>query len=68
MGFKEGRMNIKKDINNIHDKSYKDLFSNKEVFINLIQNFVKTPWESKLKEENLELVNKSYILFDYEEL
>lgn len=68
MGFKEGRMNIKKDINNVHDKSYKDLFSNKEVFINLIQNFVKSPWESKLKEENLELVNKLYILFDYEEL
>ncbi|MFL0194288.1 Rpn family recombination-promoting nuclease/putative transposase [Clostridium sp. WILCCON 0269] len=61
-------MNIKKDINNIHDKSYKDLFSNKEVFINLVQNFVKNSWSDELREENLELVNKSYILSDYEEL
>jgi hypothetical protein len=26
-----------KNNNNIHDKSYKDLFSNKETFLNLIQ-------------------------------
>lgn len=61
-------MNIKKDINNIHDKSYKDLFSNKEVFIKLIQNFVKSSWGEELRKENIDLVNKSYILSDYEEL
>lgn len=68
MHFEEVRMNIRKDINNIHDKSYKDLFSKKEVFINLVQNFVKNSWSDGLREENLELVNKSYILSDYEEL
>ncbi len=26
--------------NNVHDKSYKDLSSNKETFLNLIQSFV----------------------------
>ena len=53
--------------NNIHDKSYKDLFSNKETFLNLIQSFVSNTWENKLTKENLILVNKSYILSDYEE-
>ena len=62
------KMNIKKDINNIHDKSYKDLFSNKELFISLIQNFVKSSWGKELSKENITLVNKSYVLSDYEEL
>lgn len=53
--------------NNIHDKSYKDLFSNKETFLNLIQSFVNNTWGSKLTKENLTLINKSYILSDYEE-
>lgn len=53
--------------NNIHDKSYKDLFSNKETFINLIQSFVSGTWGNKLTKDNLELVDKSYVLSDYEE-
>lgn len=61
-------MNLKKDINNIHDKSYKDLFSNKELFLNLIQNFVKSSWGKELNKENIILVDKSYVLSDYEEL
>ena len=52
---------------NIHDKSYKDLFSNKETFLNLIQSFVSNTWGNKLTKDNLVLVNKSYILSDYEE-
>lgn len=52
---------------NIHDKSYKDLFSNKDTFINLIQSFVNDTWGAKLTKENLELVDKSYVLSDYEE-
>ena len=53
--------------NNIHDKTYKDLFSNKETFLNLIQSFVSDTWGKKLTKDNLVLVNKSYILSDYEE-
>jgi predicted transposase YdaD len=53
--------------NNIHDKSYKDLFSNKETFLNLIQSFVSDTWGKKLNKDDLVLVNKSYILSDYEE-
>lgn len=54
--------------NNIHDKSYKDLFSNKETFLSLIQTFVSNSWGSKLTKENLVRVDKSYVLSDYEEL
>ena len=39
--------------NNIHDKSYKDLFSNKETFLSLIQTFVNNNWGNTLTKENL---------------
>lgn len=53
--------------NNVHDKSYKDLFSNKETFLNLIQSFISDTWGNELNKDDLVLVNKSYILSDYEE-
>ncbi|MVX67461.1 transposase [Clostridium chromiireducens] len=61
-------MRIKKEMHHIHDKSYKDLFSNKELLVNMIQSFVETSWGKEISEDNIELVNKSYILSDYEEL
>ena len=60
-------MSLKKDINNIHDKSYKDLYSNKEVFIDLVNKTLNATWAKGLKVEQLTLVNKSYISSDYEE-
>lgn len=59
---------MKKDINNIHDKSYKTLFSNKDIFLNLINDFTENEWKKELNADNLTLVNKSYILADYEEV
>jgi predicted transposase/invertase (TIGR01784 family) len=61
-------MKIKKEIHHIHDKSYKDLFSNKELLVDMIQSFVKSSWGKEITKDNIELVNKSYILSDYEEL
>ncbi|MDF2674931.1 MAG: transposase YhgA family protein [Clostridiales bacterium] len=55
-------------INNIHDKSYKDLFSNKETFLSLLQTFVNNSWGNQINKEDLVLVNKSYVLSDYEEM
>lgn len=55
-------------MNNIHDKSYKTLFSNREIFLNLIQDFVSDTWGKELTKDNLALVNKSYILSDYNEI
>ncbi|GEP67257.1 Rpn family recombination-promoting nuclease/putative transposase [Clostridium beijerinckii] len=61
-------MKIKKEMHHIHDKSYKDLFSNKKMLVTMIQSFVESPWGKDITEDNMELVNKSYILSDYEEL
>lgn len=57
-----------KNKNNIHDKSYKVLFSNKETFLNLIRTFVSSTWGNVLTKENLQLVDKSYVLSDYNEM
>lgn len=61
-------MDIKKDINNIHDKSYKDFFSNSKIFVDLISNFIDNNWAKNIKTQDLELVNKSFILSNYEEI
>lgn len=58
---------FKKDIYHIHDKSYKDLYSKKEIALDLFKNYVKEEFTKNLKVEDLTLVNKSYISSDYEE-
>ena len=60
-------MSPKRTLNNIHDKSYKDLYSNKIVFLDLVKEMLKAPWAKDLREEHLILVDKEYILSDYEE-
>ena len=60
-------MSYKKAMNNIHDRSYKDLYSNKVVFLDLVKEMLKAPWSKDLREDNLVLVDKEYILSDYEE-
>ncbi|SFB33251.1 Rpn family recombination-promoting nuclease/putative transposase [Clostridium frigidicarnis] len=59
--------NVKKEMYHIHDKSYKDLYSKKEIAVDLLKNFVNKEFTKKLKPEDLTLVNKSYISSDYEE-
>ncbi|NRY63794.1 hypothetical protein [Clostridium beijerinckii] len=46
-------MGYKKAINNIHDRSYKDLYSNKIVFLNLVKEIFNASWANDLNEENL---------------
>ena len=60
-------MGHRRALNNIHDRSYKDLYSNKVVFLDLVKEMLKAPWAKDLNEENLVLVDKEYILSDYEE-
>lgn len=60
-------MSHKRAVNNIHDRSYKDLYSNKIVFLDLVKEMLKAPWANDLKEYNLILIDKEYILSDYEE-
>ncbi|MEG2917845.1 MAG: Rpn family recombination-promoting nuclease/putative transposase [Clostridium sp.] len=59
--------NLKRNMNNIHDKGYKDLYSNKEVFLDLVKGMLKAPWAKDLEVDDLVLVDKSYISSDYEE-
>ncbi|ATD54309.1 Rpn family recombination-promoting nuclease/putative transposase [Clostridium chauvoei] len=59
--------NVKKEMYHIHDKSYKDLYSKKEIAIDLLKNFVSKDFTKYLKVEDLTLVNKSFISSDYEE-
>jgi len=61
-------MSFKKDLNNIHDKSYKDLLSTKDTFLSFINSFIQGEWVDKLEKDKLILIDKSYILSDYEEL
>lgn len=53
---------MRKDINNIHDKGYKDLYSNQEVFLNLVNDVLNYTWAKEIKPSDLILVDKSYIL------
>ena len=46
---------------------YKDLYSNKQVFLDLVKEMVNAPWSKELSTEDLTLINKSYIASDYEE-
>ena len=57
----------KKDIHHIHDKSYKDLYSKKEIAIDLFKSLLNEEWTKYLTKENLTLVNKSFVTSDYEE-
>ncbi|MGH4124322.1 MAG: Rpn family recombination-promoting nuclease/putative transposase [Clostridium sp.] len=61
-------MSFKNNLNNIHDKSYKDLFSTNDAFLSFVNTFIQGEWIDKLEKDKLILVDKSYILSDYEEL
>ena len=57
----------KKQIHHPHDKGYKQLLSNKKTFLELIRTFVREDWVSDINENDLILVDKSYILQDFSE-
>ena len=59
---------IKKELHHIHDKSYKSFFENKEIFLELLQSFIKEKWTAELKKENLVQDSTKYIIRDYEEM
>lgn len=49
----------------IHDKSYKDLYSKKEIAADLFKSLGNEKWTEYIKPENLTLVNKSYVTSYY---
>ncbi|MEG1637297.1 MAG: Rpn family recombination-promoting nuclease/putative transposase, partial [Cellulosilyticaceae bacterium] len=61
-------MSMKKGINNIHDKTYRSFFENKEIFLELLQSFVKESWADQLNPEGLSEDKSHYVVRDYEEI
>lgn len=57
----------KKHIHHIHDKSYKDLYSKREIALDLFKNISNAEWAKNLKAEDLELSNNTFVTADYSE-
>jgi predicted transposase/invertase (TIGR01784 family) len=56
------------NINNVHDKAYKEIFPNKEDFHEFLRDFVDNTIAEKIDRDSLILVDKSFILPDYAEI
>ena len=50
-----------------HDKGYKQLLADKRVFLELLQTFVREKWVEAIDANDLILVNRSYVLQDFNE-
>ncbi|WP_338824846.1 hypothetical protein MHOCP_04140 [Moorella humiferrea] len=48
-----------------HDKGYRQLLSDKRVFLELLKTFVREKWVEAIDANDLILVNKSYVLQDF---
>lgn len=54
-------------IHNTHDKGYKYLLSIKRLFVQLLRSFIQQGWAQKIAPEDVELVDKSFILPDFKD-
>lgn len=53
------------ELHNAHDKGYKYILSIKRLFVQLLKSFVDQGWVDKIEPEDVELVDKSFILPDF---
>lgn len=51
--------------NNQHDVGYKYLLSSKRFFLQLLASFVSQDWVDNISEDNIELIDKSFISQDF---
>lgn len=58
---------MKKQLHHIHDKSYRAFFENKEIFLELLQTFIKESWTELIDLSSLEEIKSHFILRDFEE-
>jgi hypothetical protein len=63
----EGSDLLSDKINNEHDLGYKSLLTHKRTFIEFLRDFVKKDWVNLIKEEDLVLIDKEFILEDFKE-
>ncbi len=58
---------MEENIHNTHDKGYKYLFSIKRLFVQLLRSFINQGWAQKIAPEDVEIVDKSFILPDFKD-
>jgi predicted transposase/invertase (TIGR01784 family) len=58
---------VEENIHNTHDKGYKYLFSIKRLFVQLLRSFINQGWAQKIAPEDVEIVDKSFILPDFKD-
>lgn len=58
---------LNKPINNENDLGYKHILSSKKNFLQFLKSFVKKDWVDLVKEDNLILIDKEFILKDFKE-
>ncbi|NLP20174.1 MAG: Rpn family recombination-promoting nuclease/putative transposase [Bacteroidales bacterium] len=56
---------MENELHNAHDKGYKYILSIKRLFVQLLKSFVDQGWVDKIEPEDVELVDKSFILPDF---
>jgi len=56
---------LNESIHNSHDKGFKYLFGIKRLFVQLLRSFVQQDWAQRISPEDVELVDKSFILPDF---
>lgn len=52
-------------LNKPHDVGYRWLLSSREIFLQLLQSFVKQPWVNELDETSLKRTDKSFVTKDF---
>lgn len=65
--MEEMNNSTEKAIHDKHDRGYKFLLSSRRIFLQLLNTFVKQGWVEEIDEENMMLVNKSFILQDFKD-
>ncbi len=58
---------LQNEVHHPYDKAYKLLLSSRELFAELLHSFVDSEWVKQISEEDLIMVDKSYVLSDYME-
>ncbi|AJA46777.1 putative transposase [Clostridium pasteurianum DSM 525 = ATCC 6013] len=58
---------MNKRIKDEHDLGYKHILSSKKNFLQFLKGFVKKDWVALIKEDNLILIDKEFILKDFKE-
>ena len=55
------------NIRNTHDKGYKYLLGIKRLFVQLLRSFVQQGWAQRILPEDVEIIDKSFILPDFKD-